>query len=137
MKDPLGRDLVLMLWADHAELEPTVMRGLLLRVAFLAADNGWRVRQPGTLRGLIRAVLTEMRVPRHCGRCNGSGTRAGKPCPICLGEGERAYTARQRARVAGMPWGTFQEWAGRYADIHGLIGDIESSAVRDIRKALR
>lgn len=136
VKDPLGRDLVLYLWADHAELEPAVMRGLLLRAAYLAADNGWRVRQPGTLRGLIRAVLTEMRVPRHCGRCNSSGARAGKPCTACLGEGGRPYTDRMRARAGGLAWETFRDWAGRYADVYAVIEDCERAAIKDIRRAL-
>lgn len=137
VRDPVGRDLTLYLWASQTELEPAVVRGLLVRLSSLCADRGWRVRQAGTLRGLIRAALTEMRKPRHCGRCRGSGTRGGKPCDLCMGEGQRAYTDRQRARAAGLPWETFRAWAGRYPDVYAVVEDCERAAIKDIRRALR
>lgn len=136
IRHPAGRALALYLWADHAESWPEVQRELLIEVSKLAGASNWRIKKPGTLSGLIALAVNEMANPRHCPRCNGTGERAGKECSRCGGDGALPYTSRAMAFVSGLPHRTLRDWRDRYAQIAGLVRDIERRAINDMRRAL-
>lgn len=136
IRHPAGRALVLYLWADDADSWPAARRELMLEVSRLAASEGWRVKQPGTLSGLLTLAVHELGKPRHCPRCNGLGERAGKPCSRCDGDGTMPYTSRAQSFVSGLPRRTLRDWSARYDAICDLVRAIERCAINDMRRAL-
>ena len=136
IKHPAGQALVLYLWAGHAESGRALRTELTVEVGRLATDRGWRITRPGTLGGLIRLAVNELRQPRHCPRCNSTGERAGKPCERCDGEGTLPYTERAQAFVSGLSRRALREYAGWYDEIFHLIKGFEQDAISDMKHAL-
>lgn len=133
VKTKLGQHLVLYLWADHAELEESIISGLLFDAVTICLENGWTVRKPGTLSGILRAGLRELKSPRVCRSCNGSGVRAGTGCAKCGETGRYAMSSKARARLAGMSPTTWQRWATRYDDLVWIIDRAERAAIAQMR----
>lgn len=132
----LGQNLVLYLWADNAELEESVIMGLLFDASTVCLKNGWTVRRPGTLSGILRVGLRELKAPRVCRMCNGSGVRAGVECPKCAGAGRRPKSDEHRARISGLPPTTWRRWADRYDDLVAVIDREERMAIAQMRASM-
>lgn len=136
IREPAGRALVLYLWADQKETWPEVRVWMMEVASKLFDKNGWHVKRPDTMGGLIRLAVHELGNPRHCPACNSTGDRAGKPCEPCGGTGDLANTGRMRARIAGMGWETFRRWEERYEELFAKIKGIERRAINDLKHAL-
>lgn len=137
INDPTGQMLVLFLWADYVDYESGLINQLLVPASALCVDNGWKVRRPGLLSGILRVVLYEMKHPRACYRCNGAGVRAGVECDACGGKRRVPMSDMARAVTAAIPYDSWRHWAARYPDFVAMVDGIERAAVRDMRSALR
>lgn len=136
IREPAGRALVLYLWADQKETWPEVRVWMMEVASKLFYKNGWQVKRPNTMGGLVRLAVYELGNPRHCPACNSTGDRAGKPCEPCEGKGSLENTDRTRALIAGMSLFNFQRWAERYEELLAEIQDIERQAINDLKHAL-
>jgi hypothetical protein len=97
--------------------------------------------QPERYQSALRAVLDEIRSPRHCSTCRGRGavsTPSGpRVCNCCAGAGVRARSNCWRAERIGIDEAAFRRtWAGIYGWTHAMVQDLESSAARDFARAL-
>lgn len=134
--DPTGQMLVLFMWADYVDYESGLIHQLLVPASTLCVERGWEVRRPGLLSGILRAALYELKHPRICYRCNGSGVRAGVECDACAGRRWVPMSDMARAVTASIPYEAWRRWAGRYADFVAMVDGIEREAVRQMRRAI-
>lgn len=135
--DPTGQMLVLFMWADYVDYESGLINQLLVPATTLCVERGWKVRNPGLLSGILRAALYELKHPRVCYRCNGSGVRAGVECDACAGQRRVPMSDMARAVTAGIPCKSFWNWSARYPEFVAMVDGIERAAVREMRGALR
>ncbi len=92
------------------------------------------------LDGLRDAVLHYYVLPDTCRRCRGLGFITQRDtqhieCPVCEGAGHKDVRESDKARVAGIPWTTWDDtWADRYVDARAILVDWEDQADRATRK---
>lgn len=137
IKGQTGQLLVLYLWADHCDSESLLINLLLAPVSTMCVDNGWKVRRPGLLSGILRVALHEIKSPRVCRPCKGEGIRALATCDQCGGSGRRPMSSQARADVAGLPYDTWRHWDKRYDEILAVVEGYERESVRQMVRALQ
>lgn len=131
-----ARAVLLYLWAGHDDLRQTAITGLLVPLSRVAVDQGWPKPKPGTLSALLGAALSEIRRPRTCPKCNGSGVYAGRTCDRCDGEGIIPRSGRALARHAGISASTWHDWAPAYPVVQGFVRQVEAGGMRAVRAAV-
>lgn len=87
-------------------------------------------------------VLSELRAPNRCPRCQGRGDLRADDlvieCIGCGGRGTVPVSGRSRAERCGMVESTYRRtWRGMYMWLYDQIADAESEAARELARALK
>ena len=133
--------LVLVRYADQADLYPRLQTQVYLETIGLANRNRWTIeRGVQRVRWLSQIALGEHLQPPLCVACNGTGVHKNqKTCATCEGTGRvqlrRGQDYAEALQITLADWQNI--WEPRYRVARAMLDVWESDAERAIGRALR
>lgn len=127
---------------ERHRLEQEVSRMWEYDLNVLAADDArvreWIRAHPGVMQKLCSLAIGEVVETRACRVCEGTGVRKLSPvkretCSFCGGTGNKGFTARDRAKRAGIPR---LQWAAECAAIYDRILDLLFTWLQSVKRRL-
>lgn len=144
-----ARDLALLQYCGDESCRPAVFYTAYVRVAGIAAAEGWQLPKRGEdgklaliLRRMTAAALFELVEMPVCWECDGVGWVGVKQCPECHGLLRVRMPAKHVAQALGRSRQQFYEvWKPRYEtvynDLSRWINGLESDLIISLRKNVR